>query len=225
MSVTESTEHHPDEHTGGHHESPQERHKKEHMATWLFIGGDMVFFALEIFFWFYLRTLNTNGMWIGAQCSKANPCTDGLGNPITSPIVQEVKWHTLLVAGLIIVSAAFIWIAEVRARESAPKAVVTPLLGFGLVFCLAAIAVQFWQFQVLPFTTIDGAYASLFEFFMGSNIAHFLIVLVIAMGIFNRSRQGKYENGNWYQLHLARLFAVWVAVSCTILAIIASFFA
>lgn len=225
MSVTESTDHSAEEHAEGHHESPQERHKKEHMATWLFIGGDMVIFALEIFFWFYLRALNTNGMWIGAQCSPANPCTDGLGNPISHPITQEVKWHTLIIAAVIILAAVFIWMGEVQARKSSPKSVVTPLLGFGVLFTLLALALQFWQFQVLPFTTIDGAYASTFEFIMGANVAHFLVVLTIGLGIFNRSRKGMYENGNWYQLHLSRLFAVWVAVSCTLLAIMASFFA
>jgi len=78
---------------------------------------------------------------------------------------------------------------------------------------------------VLPFTTIDGAYASLFEFFMGSNLAHFLLVLVIAVGLFNRSRIGKLEHSNWYQAHLGRLWSVWVAASATVLALIATFLA
>jgi hypothetical protein len=93
------------------------------------------------------------------------------------------------------------------------------------VFCLVAIGLQIYQFQVLPFTTIDGAYASLFEFFMGSNLAHFLLVLVIAVGLFNRSRIGKLEHSNWYQAHLGRLWSVWVAASATVLALIATFLA
>lgn len=208
-----------------HHESPQERHKKEHLAIWLFIFGDAVILALEIFFWFYLRTLNTNGMWIGAACSKANPCTDGLGNPITAPIQQADGIYTLAVAALIIVGAAFIWLAEVQARGGATRKATTPLLGLATLFTLGAIVLQFVQFQVLPFTTIDGAYASVFEFYMGSNIAHFLIVLMIAVGLMTRSRKGMLEGGNWYQAHLSRLFAVWVAFSATVLAVIATWLA
>ena len=63
----------------GHHETREQRHFKERLAVWLFIGGDLVFLLMELFFWFYLRALNTNGLWRGAACSKANPCTDGLG--------------------------------------------------------------------------------------------------------------------------------------------------
>ena len=210
---------------GGHHETPAQRHQKEHMATWMFIGGDAVFFALEIFFWFYLRSLNTTGMWIGAKCSKLNPCTDGLGNPITHPIPKAAIGYTLGVAALIIVSAAFIWFAEIQGRDGASRKALTPLLGLGVLFSLAAIGLQFYQFQVLPFTTIDGTYASVFTFFMGSNIAHFLLVATIGTGLMNRARIGKYDNHNWYQIHSGRLFAVWVAFSCAVLAVIASFFA
>jgi len=224
MSTTEISEAGQHE-GGGHHESPRERHKKEHMALWLFIGGDAVVFALEIFFWFYLRTLNVNGMWLGNACSKLNPCTDGLGNPITAPISEANGLYTMGVAALIIVSAIFIWQAEIQARSGAHRKATTPLLGLALVFCLVAIGLQIYQFQVLPFTTIDGAYASLFEFFMGSSLAHFLLVLVIAVGLFNRSRIGKLEHSNWYQAHLGRLWAIWVAASATVLALIATFLA
>ncbi|MEI8050823.1 MAG: hypothetical protein WCI12_05255 [Actinomycetes bacterium] len=207
----------------GHHESPQQRHQKEHMATWLLIAGDGVFFALEIFFWFYLRTLNVNGMWRGTLCTTSNPCTDGLGNPITHAIEKASPSWTAAVAILIIASAAFVWIAEVQVRQGDSRRVTTPLLAVGALLALAAIVVQFLQFQYLPFTTIDGAYASVFEFFMGSNIAHFLIVLMIVFGAYNRSRKGIYEQGHWYQVHLIRLFTVWVAFSATVLALIAIF--
>ena len=124
-----------------------------------------------------------------------------------------------------IISAAFVWFAEVQARQGATRKGTSPLLGLGLLFLVGAIVWQIVQFQVLPFTTIDGAYASTFEFYMGSNLAHFAILLTVGTGIFNRSRQGKYENGNWYQLHLSRLFWVWIAFSTTLLGLVAVLFA
>ncbi len=199
----------------------------EHIATWMFIGGDAVFFLLEIFMWFYLRTLNTNGMWRGVTCSKANPCAigGGSGYSLTSQVTKADPLWTFVVAGLIVVSAAFIWFAESQARKGATRQGTTGFLGLGLLFALASIGVQIYQFQVLPFQTTFGAYASTFEFYMGSNIAHFLLVALIAFGLLSRSRMGKYENGSWYQLHLSRLWTVWVAASATILALIAVLFA
>ncbi len=75
-------------HDGSHHETAEQRDQKERLAIWLFIAGDALFLLLELFTWFYLRALNTSGMWRGAACSKANPCTDGLGNPITREVAK-----------------------------------------------------------------------------------------------------------------------------------------
>ena len=46
----------------------------------------------------------------------------------------------------------------------------------GLVVLLAAVVVQCYQFGQLPFTTIDGTYASSFIFFMGSTLGHLLLL-------------------------------------------------
>jgi heme/copper-type cytochrome/quinol oxidase subunit 3 len=228
MSITENDHETADQggHAGGgHHESPQDRHKKEHIALWMFIGGDAVFFMLEVFVWFYLRSLNTNGMWRGVLCSKANACTDGLGNAITSPIPKAAAFNTVGIFVLLLISAVVIWFTEVQARQGASRKTTTPLAGLAVLVLLGAIVWQIVQFQTLPFTTIDGTYASTFEFYMGSNLAHFLVLFVVAIGLFNRSRLGKYENGHWYQLHLGRLFWGWIAVSATLLGLVAVLFA
>jgi heme/copper-type cytochrome/quinol oxidase subunit 3 len=239
MSVIES--HHDAEE--GHHESPQDRHRKEHMAIWMFIAGDFLFFALEIFAWFYLRTLNAQGGWRFAQCTPEiakqiggtlsgglnsglnQTCTDGLGNPILHEIPTAAPIHTIAIAVLIVLAAIFVWFAEVQGRKGASRSTTTPLLWIGFVACLGAVVWQFVQFQVLPFTTIQGTYASVFEFFMGSNVAHFLLCLFIIMGLAIRSSKGKFENHNWYQLHLSRLWTLWVAVSASLLAVVVIAFA
>ena len=221
---------------GNHHDSPQEKHRKEHMAVWLLIFGDAVFFLLELFFWFYLRANNTAGMWRATNCTAANgktgptdeglnTCTDGLFNPITHAIPKASPVYTIIVFALIAVAAGFVWFAEVQARKGATKTTTHPLTALALFFVLAAIGAQFYQFQVLPFTTIQGTYASTFEFYMGSNVAHFLLALTIVLGLWNRSRLGKFDNGKWYQLHLSRLFLVWVASTSVILGLVTIFFA
>jgi heme/copper-type cytochrome/quinol oxidase subunit 3 len=215
------------DHHSAPHFTPAERHRMEHIATWMFIGGDFVFFILEIFSWFYLRTMNTNGMWRGTLCTQAHQCAAGgsTGFMLTHPVTKADPLWTYLVGGIIIVSAVFVWFAESQARDGATRKTTAPLLAIGMAFVLAAIAVQLYQFQILPFQTVDGSYASVFMFFMGANIGHFVITLVVVAGIWNRARMGKYEDGVWYQLHLVRLWIVWVALSSAILAIVAAVFA
>lgn len=212
------------ENPGGHHETGFQRDQKERLMLWMFIAGDGVFLLLELFAWFYLRTLNASGMWIGAKCSVANQCTDGLGNPITAPITKAAIWHPMVIMSLAVISALFVYAAEVAARKGSGRSAVSmPALG-ALVFMLAAIGLQIYQFQVLPFTTIDGSYASVYEFFMGSTLAHLILMVFILLGLWNRARKGRYEGKTWYRVRLIRFFAVWIAVSTVVLAVTSSFF-
>lgn len=209
----------------GHHESREQRHFKERMAVWLFIGGDLVFLLMELFFWFYLRALNTNGMWRGADCSKANPCTDGLGNPITSEIAKANPAYTLTIAGLTVIAALLIWRVEAAARTQTKRGVISGSAALGLLVLLAAVVVQCIQFGKLPFTTIDGSYASSFIFFMGSTLGHLLLLSFLIFALWNRARKGRYEGGHWYQVRLIRIFAAWIATSTCVLALVMVLFA
>lgn len=204
----------------GHHETREQRHFKERMALWLLIGGDGLFLALEIFTWFYLRSLNTNGLWRGTDCTKANPCTDGLGNSITHQVTKASPWYTVVIAGLIVVSALLVLLVERSSQRQAKRSAISSGAAVALVVVLAAVVVQCYQFGQLPFTSIDGAYASSFLFFMGSTLAHLLLVTFIVTGLFLRSRAGKYDNGHWFQVRIVRIFTVWVAVSTCILSVV-----
>ncbi len=217
--------HGDDTHYESEHETAEQRDHKERLAIWLFIAGDGLFLLLELFTWFYLRALNTDGMWRGNKCSGANPCTDGLGNPIVHQVTKANPWYSAGVAALVVVAALFIWITERAARNNENRRVVSGVAGLSLVVLLAAIALGFYQFQTLPFTTIDGSYASTFEFFMGSTLAHVILLTFVAVGLWNRARMGRYNGGRWYRVRVIRYFAVWIAVSACILAIVMSVFA
>jgi fumarate reductase subunit D len=204
----------------GHHETREQRHFKEHIAIWLFISGDAVFLLMELFYWFYLRALNTNGMWRGVACSKANACSDGLGNPITHVIAKANPAYTVSIAILTVIAAAAIWGVEKTVQRQSKRSAISGGAVLGLVIVLAAIVVQCFQFGVLPFTTIDGAYASTFEFFMGSTLAHLLLLAFIVVGLWTRAHRGRYDGGHWYQVRIIRIFAAWLATSTCILAIV-----
>jgi heme/copper-type cytochrome/quinol oxidase subunit 3 len=209
----------------GHHETHEQRDFKERLALYLFIGGDAIFLLLELFTWFYLRQLNTNGLWRGAACTKAKACVDGLGNPITQEIQKASPWYTVGIAALALIGAAVIWLAERAIRNRESRSVSGGIAGIAVVALLAAIVIQCIQFGHLPFTTIDGTYASTFIYFMGSTLAHLLLMTFIAIGFWIRVRVGRYEDGNWYQARVIRIFAVWTAASACVLAVVMTLFA
>ncbi len=209
----------------GHHETREQRHFKERLAVWLFIAGDAVFLLMELFFWFYLRALNTNGMWRGVNCTKANPCTDGLGNPITSEIAKANPAYTLVIMGLTVVAALLVWRTEVSSRDQHSRGAIGAAAAGALVFVLGAVVVQCLQFGSLPFTTIDGTYASTFLFFMGSTLAHLLLLSFLTLALWNRARVGRYDGGHWYQVRVNRTFAVWIAISTCLLGLVMVLFA
>jgi heme/copper-type cytochrome/quinol oxidase subunit 3 len=231
MAIT-STEHEEPQDDGrhveavaGHHETHEQRDFKERVALYLFIGGDAIFLLLELFTWFYLRQLNTNGLWRGAACTKAKACVDGLGNPITQEIPKASPWFTVVIAVLVVMAAGTIWLVERAIRNNESRKVSSMIAGLAAVVLLAAVVVQCIQFGHLPFTTIDGTYASTFIYFMGSTLAHIALLFFIALGLWIRVRGGRYEYGNWYQPRLMRMFAVWTAASACVLAIVMTLFA
>jgi len=212
------------ENPGGEHETAFRRDQKERLMLWLLIGGDGLFLVLELFTWFYLRALNVNGLWNGAACTKANPCTDGLGNPINAPITKADPKHAIIIAVSTVLAAAFVWLAESAARRDAGKRAVSAMAGIGVLFILLAVGWQIYQFQVIPFTTIDGAYASTYIFFMGSTLAHLILLTFIMLGLWIRASKGRYAGATWYRVRLIRFFAVWIAVSTVILVAVGALF-
>jgi heme/copper-type cytochrome/quinol oxidase subunit 3 len=210
---------------GGHHESAEQRDRKERLALWLFIGGDALFLMLELFAWFYLRALNVDGMWRGAACTTASPCTNGIGASITSEVPKASPTYTIIIAVLAVAAAAAAVAVERAAIRREPRNVVGGITLLALAAVVAALVLQSYQFVVLPFATVDGSYASLFEFFMGSTLAHVAILSFVLFGMWNRVRLGRYDEGRWHRIRLVRVFAVWIAISVCVLALVMSLFA
>lgn len=225
MTAAEHGDVHQEGDGGGHHESAESRDRKERLALWLFIGGDAIFLLLELFAWFYLRALNVDGMWRGAACTTANPCTNGIGNPLTGEVPKASPTYTIIIAVLAVAAALIMVAVERAAMRREPRSLVGGLSVLALVALVAALVVQSYQFTTLPFATIDGTYASMFEFFMGSTLAHLAILTFVLFGVWNRIRLGRYAEGRWHRIRLVRFFAVWIAASVCILALVMSLFA
>lgn len=222
-SLADAAPGHPGGHDAGDHVSPERKDHRERLALWLFIGGDLVFLMLELFTWFYLRALNTHDMWRCAS-PRTHSCTDWFSNPITHEVPKANPAPTIIIALLAVGAALLLWGAESSARRLEGRGRVGIFAVSGLVLLLFAVVTQCIQFGFLPFTTVEGTYASSFEFFMGSTLVHLLLLTIIVLGLWNRVRIGRYEGGNWYQTRLVRMFAVWIAVSTCVLALVMSLF-
>ncbi len=204
-----------DAHEGGHHDTPEQRDRKELSALILFIAGDALFVVLEVLAWFYLRALNPNDGWRFSTATAESPALSGSNNPhdITAIVEQAPQSWAIAVAAATLAIGLIAWAGEARARSGKSFA---PLLMLSAVVSVVAMVVQVLQFQNLPFQTTDGAYASCVEFFMASNLAHLLIVFVVMLGVAIRANKGLYAS-NWYQIRLARIWSLWVGISAVVL--------
>jgi fumarate reductase subunit D len=124
-----------------------------------------------------------------------------------------------------VVAALLVWRAEASSQRQAKRGVISGGAALALVVLVAAIVVQCYQFGQLPFTTIDGSYASTFIFFMGSTLAHLFILSFLVFALWNRARLGKYDRGHWYQVRVVRIFTAWCAIATCVLAIVMLAFA
>ena len=116
-------------------------------AAWtgarLALGGLTFLFGTFVFGFFYLRSLNSHGMWYPA----------GFHGP--------QAWVGIVVLLLIVVSAAVQTLVLQRIKAGHKGAWQTGAL-VALVLGLAAIAVQFWQLSDLPFWPGSSGFASCF---------------------------------------------------------------
>jgi len=114
-------------------------------ATWtgtrLALGALSFLFGAFIFSFFYLRSLNSHGLWY------------------TKPGPQV--WQGTLVAALIVVSAAVQYVVLQRIKAG-HKGIWIRGATVALVLGLAAVAFQIWQLDDLPFMPGASGFASVF---------------------------------------------------------------
>jgi len=123
------------------HGEPEPREWQPH-AIWvtgrLLCGAISFFFASFVFAFFYLKALDTNHSW---KIGTVQP-SHGLG---------------ITIMALFVVGAAIYRLAATRPEVDAEAAGILAVL-----FTLAAVALQFFEYTVLDFGASSGGYASVF---------------------------------------------------------------
>ncbi len=124
------------------------------VASRLLCGATTFFFLAFLFAYFYLRSINQDHLWHPAHVNPAK----GLGAAFVACIV---------------ISGALTFVSGRQMKVKSPGWLV-PAIG-GIVFGLAAVALQCIEFTVQDFGPTNGAYASVFCAWAG-----FYLVAVIA---------------------------------------------
>jgi heme/copper-type cytochrome/quinol oxidase subunit 3 len=116
-------------------------------ASWtgarLAVGGMSFGFGAFVFAYFYLRSLNSHGMWHPAGFKGPQP------------------WAGAVVMGLIVVSAA-IQFAALQRIKAGHKGAWQGAAAVALVLGLGAIGLQVWELLNLPFYPGSAGFASVF---------------------------------------------------------------
>ena len=131
------------------------------IGAYLAAAATAFFFIAFLFAFFYLRALNTNGLWGGGKP----------GHHVHPALTVGI---IVLVCVLASVALTRVSLAGLRARRSYARRVAVSALGFGL----AAIAVQCWQYTDLGFGPGDGGYASVYLGWTGFFSIFAFVVLV-----------------------------------------------
>jgi heme/copper-type cytochrome/quinol oxidase subunit 3 len=122
-------------------------HETELNVSWtgarLALGGMSFGFGAFVFAYFYLRSLNSHGMWHPAGFKGPQP------------------WAGAVVMGLIVVSAAVQFVALQRIKAG-HKGVWQGGAAVALVLGLGAIGLQVWELLNLPFSPGSAGFASVF---------------------------------------------------------------
>lgn len=113
------------------------------VGSYLLSAGTTFFFIAFLFAFFYLRAVNSNGLWGGPKP----------GHHVSVPTVSG---SVILACMLVSVACVRLGLDERLARFLWPFGAGALLLG------LAAVAIQCWQYTDLAFGTEEGSYASVY---------------------------------------------------------------
>jgi heme/copper-type cytochrome/quinol oxidase subunit 3 len=153
------------------------------------------FFMTFLFAFFYLRALNTNGVWAGGKP----------GHHVHPALTVGIIVLVCVVASVALVRLALVGLrsGRIHARGAGIAA---------LALGLAAIAVQCWQYTDLGFGPSEGGYASVYLGWTGFfSIVAFAVLLWLEM-LLASSRPGGQMRPGRLEADLASFSVVWTVL-------------
>ena len=176
-----------------HHLAPELVAHQQRRAMQLFILADAVFFACLLFTYFYLRSLNVNDGWLPKDASSAE------------------SWQVWLITAVTIVSAVAYRSGESGIRAGRRQQFQTGAL-VGLLLVVASIGLVIYQAATWPILMSDSSYASIFIVITYTQLVHLVILMVAAVGIWNRGNRGRLDDNHNHAV-VVGYFWYWVALT------------
>jgi heme/copper-type cytochrome/quinol oxidase subunit 3 len=190
-----------------HHENLETVFRRQRTGVVLLLVADVAFVGSLVFSYFYLRGLNTEGGWLAKDMSIA-PIWEG--------------WA--LAGGLVVSAAVYYWGQVGLTRDNNVRQLKTATALATFVVLLDAVG-QVAQLVSLPFGVQDSSYASEMYVIAGAGLFHLLLALFIGVGMWNRSRIGKYSASDPFQVRIVGIWWTWIAIAAVVTAFTTSFVA
>jgi heme/copper-type cytochrome/quinol oxidase subunit 3 len=162
------------------------------IGAYLGAAATAFFFIAFLFAFFYLRALNTNGLWGGGKP----------GHHVHPALTVGI---IVLVCVLASVALVRVSLSGLRAQKAYARRVAVAALGLGL----AAVAVQCWQYTDLGFGPGDGGYASVYLGWTGFYTILAFVVLVWLEILLASSRSSGEMRPGRLEADVASFSIVW----------------
>jgi heme/copper-type cytochrome/quinol oxidase subunit 3 len=173
-------------------ESPDIEARIISIGAYLGAAATAFFFIAFLFAFFYLRALNTNGLWGGGKP----------GHHVHPALTVGI---IVLVCMLASVALVRVSLAGLRAEKGYARRVAVVALGLGL----AAVAVQCWQYTDLGFGPGDGGYASVYLGWTGFfTILAFVVLIWLEILLASPRPTGRMRAGR-LESEVASFSIVW----------------
>jgi heme/copper-type cytochrome/quinol oxidase subunit 3 len=182
-----------------HHEHPDVVGSRNRFGLILILVADIAFFLSMLFVYFYLKQQNVNNMWLPAASEEL---------PAVKPVSTMGPWQICM---LMLIGFAFNRFAISGSRINSRERINIGTFA-ALLLSIVATVLQISQMNATGFTTRMGAYASSYYLFAFINLIHLLLTVFVALGNWNRGRQGLYTDNHWH-LSISNVWWLWMVVS------------
>lgn len=166
---------------------------KVRLGMKFYVLTDVIFVVFLFTSYIWLRAYNTEGNWF--------PKGTGLPDANTTNVL------TLLIA----VSGVCFFVAYLGARANNQLLIRGGLVA-ALVLEIAALVGQINFMGHLPFTTVNGSFASTFIMLSGYHVYHLLIALFLGVGVTHRALRGRYSRDKMLGIVTVGYFWYWTAL-------------
>jgi hypothetical protein len=184
--------------------------RRARAGLWTLIVMDVSGTLALIISYTYLWSLNVNGGWAPPGASLTSAQTNAV--PAKSSATFAADWPFWAILGIVVVATIAMWFGYREGKRGNHAGLVVGA-GAALLVAIGGLVAQWIQISTFPFGAGNGSYASVVLLLCASNIFHFLMLIFLLTGIFNRARKGLINKSVYFQAQLMSYWMVWICIA------------